>query len=761
MGKEVRLRFLLLAVALVLPLFLWCKGVAAGDENYSFHLGGYVRTWVSVNLDNMPETDIDGDYDDRYKLSMVRGSLLLDCDATAGPFYFKVIGRGDQEYKTDYLSHLEDVVRTGRDNLGGGDNMTDSPGTEIMDEYNQGELREYYVEFEPLKRLKLRLGRQQVVWGETDFFRALDVVHGFDYRWRFFLEPENEEVRKPLILANVMIQVPEAGGSLQLLYRPGAGWNRAPWHGNTLPITGGRWNPQPYKGMDVLGPVKYDYDHPDGDTDDDTWGVRWSGIAGPINYSLAYLKTFNGDPVASTGLPELCYMKMPKALAADAIFPKIELVGATASAYAPWLDAVLSTEIVYTFHEPFNIGGITAHEDNLESSNVGPAILGWGVANHLPVDWNNVVPSSYLPGQSRYASLGPRPLPLIGVVERVLIAQPNGTNWDELSEKVIPYLQLVYKGAYINEDEMHILMSPGLWNLLGQISAASPHVLPQEQLGGLAQLILSPDIPAGDKLGQIKIQLPGLLRAAGINLEPNPVLSGERITDVMDPRNLRGYRNLREAFYRIHYLLGADRPLLVDHIGGFHGIRKKDSMMVMLRMDKNLAFTQWMFGAARPSFFTVQAFNHIILDFNKDDDIVRMMTFGEHRKEIETMITAVLALNYKNDRINPTLAGGWDASYGGFFAIPSVEFVYGDHWRLRLEADLFFPSGQKDPAKGNSYLDLTPLAIEHGSVKSRIFPGDARAFDLGNAFGTPDSNTSFLGFFSNNDQFLVRLTYQF
>lgn len=51
------------------------------DNTNSFHLGGYVRGWASFNMQNMPETN----GNDRWKPSMIRGSLLLDMDAKTGP----------------------------------------------------------------------------------------------------------------------------------------------------------------------------------------------------------------------------------------------------------------------------------------------------------------------------------------------------------------------------------------------------------------------------------------------------------------------------------------------------------------------------------------------------------------------------------------------------------------------------------------------------------------------------------------------------
>jgi len=62
-----------------------------------------------------------------------------------------------------------------------------------------------------------------------------------------------------------------------------------------------------------------------------------------------------------------------------------------------------------------------------------------------------------------------------------------------------------------------------------------------------------------------------------------------------------------------------------------------------------------------------------------------------------------------------------DISNGGGVIVPSVELHYGPHWRVKLEADLFY-----------------------GGTKS----------DAG-------SQATLFGSFDNNDQFLTRITYQF
>jgi hypothetical protein len=502
-----------IAAALLLASLAGSVTAAENDgAEPTFTMGGYLRGSASFNLQNPPETA----QNDKYDLSMLRGSLLLDADAKLGAgIKLKAIARLDREAKTGYMKRL--------------DNLPGQAGN-LMDEYNNADMRELYVDFPVGDRVNFRLGKQQVVWGETDFFRALDVVHGFDYRWRSFLEVENEELRKPLILGNMRIQVPEANGSLQAIVRPG--WDRGKDIGNTYDLSGGRWANQPNKGVNFFGPspvpgmnlTNYDYDHPDGNIKDVTGGMRWAGEAAGLNYSVAYMKTFNNDPVVNPsaligGTP---YKVAPKGLLGDFIYPKIDVLGATASGYSEALDAVLSTEIVYNKDVPFNYG-----------SNFG---------------------GGFLPG--------------------------------------------------------------------------------------------------------------------------------------------------------------------------FAGVTLKNTLVTMFRIDKQVNLSP-LIGTSRPSFFSVQLFNTRVLDFNQKDDIVFLAGYGAPRKRDSTMLTMILAMNYDNDRINPAIAAGWDASYGGGFVIPSVEFVMGDKWRLKAEANLFFNGGRnKQP-------------------------------------GQVENKTALMGYFANNNQLAFRLTRQF
>lgn len=52
-------------------------------------------------------------------------------------------------------------------------------------------LREAYADVDfggPLDGLSMRLGKQQIVWGEADFFRSLDTINPLDVTWHLFFE---------------------------------------------------------------------------------------------------------------------------------------------------------------------------------------------------------------------------------------------------------------------------------------------------------------------------------------------------------------------------------------------------------------------------------------------------------------------------------------------------------------------------------------------------------------------------------------------
>ena len=187
----------------------------------------------------------------------------------------------------------------------------------------------------------------------------MDVVHGYDLSWRLFFEGENEEWRKPLILISTKIRIPEADGMLAAYIRPG--WDRCQDIGNTYDVNGGRWFFNPYRGYTLETTTKKDCSQENWDESNIGGGIRWQGEAFDLSYSIAYLHANSADPVANpnpnvTGAATGYKGSQVQGSIFDRIHPEIDVIGVTLSGYSAMMDAVISTEVAYTFNQPFNQG---------------------------------------------------------------------------------------------------------------------------------------------------------------------------------------------------------------------------------------------------------------------------------------------------------------------------------------------------------------------------------------------------------------------
>lgn len=540
---------------------LGTQGLAQAEEGFlsGWELSGYVREHLSWNLQDPYVGDTSdpaalvgakdkGDY--KYDLSMARTTLKLNLYKDFGDSQFNISGRVAREVETNYLKDLQESMdgNAASDLFPSGRRKST---VNLMDDvYNTEEIRELWWQTAVTPSTTLKLGKQQVVWGETDFFQSLDVIHGYDMRIRSFLEPENEDVRKPLWMVNVTERFDSVDGSLQMLYIPGR-MNSARSRGNSYDVEGGRWANNPNKGLSFEAAtfgadVPYSYDHKAADMDDASYGLRWKSMAGEWEYSLGWFHGPSQNPVINPNPNAPGFLKMKNAASGldfkgaykgdyssdqsstvgELIYPFVDVFGVTANRYIASLDSVFSTEISYIPNSAYNVG-----------------------------------------------------------------------------------------------------------------------------------------VQAGEK--------------GGCGFFP-----------------------------------------------GFCGIVEKDVVKTMVRMDKQLALQNYL-GTSRPSFFSVQLFNTWIANYDRKDEVVNTAGFSGRGKEFSTIATAILAMNYDNDRINPTLAVGTDLTYGGSFIVPSVEFAYGNNWRVRVEADLFF----------------------NDERQKRVLQGF--------------NNTNLFGYFDGNDQLAMRLTYQF
>ena len=407
-------------------------------------LTGYLRQYVSWNLEDpeFPRTNNAGE------ISMLRTQLRADLVVDdllrlpAGRVSLFASLRLVDERQTDYQDELAqqplrfrssaefstalaatDFLRFGAFNAinGSDENLVPElnaqgaglpPGaflntgdyTDYYENY-QFPLRELYLDIPVTKRVSLRIGKQQVVWGDTDFFVGSDLMHGFDQSWRSVFEGNQlEELRKPNFLINLQWQVPKFKGSVQTIVRP-PGIDREEDIGNSLDLFGGRWAGKPNLGLDFLNFTNFNYHHAEGDIDDVTGGLRWSGRWREFKYAFQWLHTFNQEPMlnpctagpncfwANTMVPDPASGFTTPILFSDTmraplggeqpqpgpvqlrnpagglylgeiIYPIRDTIGFNTDVYVNWLDAVFAAEVAYTIDKPFHTGSLGRQSKN-------------------------------------------------------------------------------------------------------------------------------------------------------------------------------------------------------------------------------------------------------------------------------------------------------------------------------------------------------------------------------------------------------------
>jgi len=161
--------------------------------------------------------------------------------------------------------------------------------------YNGIELREFYLDIEATDWLSFRIGRQQVVWGDINSYRLLDVVNPEDTTWHFGPLESFEDTRIPLWMLKMMFEMKEIEHSLEIVWVPGID---RPRDMVNPPLTlVGAWGlplsntPSPY----VIDEKEFMY--PGRKVEDQRIGLRWKGNFSPeSSYSIMYFYTHQYSP---------------------------------------------------------------------------------------------------------------------------------------------------------------------------------------------------------------------------------------------------------------------------------------------------------------------------------------------------------------------------------------------------------------------------------------------------------------------------------
>lgn len=233
----------------------------------------------------------------------------------------------------------------------------------------ENNIREAYVDLKA-PPFSFRLGRQQVVWGETDFFRALDIVNPLDLTWHFFYELEWEDIRIPLWMIRGIYEVGSVGPFtdvfLEALWIPGDVRKtrisldpRRPWGIRVLvPNTAFL----PGEGLADLT-IQRRERLPDRRVENSEFGARLKGFVGGVDVSLNYLYAFSDDAgskirtdLTEIGPPLSAGAAAHLILPLDLVFPRGHMVGLSANYSEERLtQTVFRVEATYTTGIPVSL----------------------------------------------------------------------------------------------------------------------------------------------------------------------------------------------------------------------------------------------------------------------------------------------------------------------------------------------------------------------------------------------------------------------
>lgn len=170
------------------------------------------------------------------------------------------------------------------------DNYSSINGPLYNDTYAEFSLRELYLDTR-WSDSYWRIGKQQVVWGQADGIKVLDVVNPQSYR-EFILD-DFDRSRIPLTMVNVEMPVGQ-DTTLQLLWIPDTTYHELAEFDTPYYITSPLLVPVAPTGVavDILNP-----DVPDNAIDDSDIGGRISGFWGGWDVTINYLYHYQDAPV--------------------------------------------------------------------------------------------------------------------------------------------------------------------------------------------------------------------------------------------------------------------------------------------------------------------------------------------------------------------------------------------------------------------------------------------------------------------------------
>lgn len=199
------------------------------------------------------------------------------------------------------------------------------------------EIRELFLDFE-LGDSQVRLGKQQVVWGQADGLRILDLVNPLNYRE--FVLGDFEERRIPVWMLNAQTDIGAA--RLQFLWIPDQTYDDIPNIQSTYAFTAETFQPALTQGEQVQIAQR---DKPSSLLKDSDFGLRLSIFTGGWDLTANYLYHYQDQPVLTLDRSEAITTITP-------VYKRTHLIGGSAS--TAFGNFVLRSELGYSTDRYFS-----------------------------------------------------------------------------------------------------------------------------------------------------------------------------------------------------------------------------------------------------------------------------------------------------------------------------------------------------------------------------------------------------------------------
>ena len=248
---------------------------------------------------------------------------------------------------------------------------------------NENKMREIYLDIH-LKKADIRIGKQQIVWGETDGLRLMDLINPLDMT-RQYVTKSWEDIRRPLTSVKLDYYIiPEKDFFLEAVWIPEIKTDKifmdpadpsSPWSLESPKL---QFAPTPFGPIPII-PHVVDR-KPASSPRNSEFGLKLNGVNSGYHWTLNFFRGYNYTPVtkfkgARPLFPPASPFPMPVILAnLETVYEKQNVLGITFN--KPWGMWVFRGEFANYFHKRFNTSD-TSDSDGIVRKNQLQYMLGF------------------------------------------------------------------------------------------------------------------------------------------------------------------------------------------------------------------------------------------------------------------------------------------------------------------------------------------------------------------------------------------------